>query len=350
INAGSAYITVIERNSNSQLDQQVSYSVQVNPSVGTKLVIATNFIAGTAGTILNFADSAGLTGGNGGELTFTSSDTSVIYIDSSGQMTLKKLGRVTITVTEAGSNNYLTQSVSSVIGVNINYGTDATVTGTCSMEADGTGANVTVWSKYPTRVDVSPMNSAGQVAYPYSKIFTLQAGDTINAFVPKLELVTSKATSVVAVVRQLSDGLWIGATSIDCLQRSAGTPLTASDVRVTSGDTPQKVVVDGGNGGGLSYTSNNTSVVSIDTDGTMTFVNPGKAIITVNEAGGIYLPQSTSFSVTVLPAVGNALAVPSSNIQMDVLSSQQISVSGGNGGSISYVTDDDSIVTVDANG
>ncbi|MGR1225519.1 hypothetical protein ACUVMQ_21580, partial [Aeromonas veronii] len=322
--------------------------MQVNPGVGVPLKVGLTTQYVSANTTDDFKSLFSLSGGNGGKLTFTSGDTSVVDIDSDGLMAFKKLGKVALTVTESGNDNYVSQSLTVTVAVSMQYGVDATVTGTCNLEADGTGAIMTVWSKYSTRVDLNPYTGTA-IDYKISKVINLEAGQTVTNTFDKIPLVLSNIKSIIATTRT-PEGGYIGETRIDCKNRSTGTSLTASNIIVTQGDAPTKPDLSGGNGGALNYASNNTSVVSIDTDGTMTFVNPGTAIITVNEAGGVYLPQSTSFSVTVLPAVGNALVVPSSNIQMDVLSSQQILVSGGNGGSISYVTDDDSIVTVDANG
>ncbi|EUM16568.1 hypothetical protein L465_00382 [Enterobacter sp. BIDMC 29] len=81
--------------------------------------------------------------------------------------------------------------------------------------------------------------------------------------------------------------------------------LTGSPVTATYGDPVQALATGGGNGGPLSYASDNESVVKVDKNGTLTFTGAGSATVTVSQAanGNTAAPADLKVKVTVYGAL-----------------------------------------------
>ncbi|MFS2223699.1 inverse autotransporter beta domain-containing protein [Pantoea sp. B65] len=121
-------------------------------------------------------------------------------------------------------------------------------------------------------------------------------------------------------------------------------------VQVSYGNPPLRLAISGGNSGNKLYRSTHPDVVAVDSHGELTFGNVGSASVIVSQppTETENAPGDLHIAVKVTPAAGNALTVQ--DMQLKVNQSQPLSVSGGNGGTLSYRSADSTLVTVDDQG
>ncbi|ORJ19445.1 hypothetical protein BS639_19940, partial [Rouxiella silvae] len=98
--------------------------------------------------------------------------------------------------------------------------------------------------------------------------------------------------------------------------------LTAKAVEVDFGSTPPALVVEGGNGGKLSYKSSDVNVVKVSDKGDLTLVSAGQADITVSQAATdtTAAPKAITVAVIVNKSVGAGL--DASPLTLKVLETQ----------------------------
>ncbi|MGR1225516.1 Ig-like domain-containing protein, partial [Aeromonas veronii] len=331
--AGTATVTVTEAASGNYASQSTTFSVTVNKAAGNALVAPADITA----QVNSLPVTVDVGGGNGGRRTFSSSNSAVASVNAStGQVSFLSQGTSVITVTEEPTGNYAAPSpVSFNVTVELDAGASLSVADVSATYGDvpvtlavkgGNGGALSYASADPAVVSVDTaglltFNSVGNTT-----VTVTEAGS--NKYYPQ-----SKTVSVV-------------------VKPGSGTALVApADVTVTLGDAPVTAVANGGNGGMLSYSSNDTGIVTADSNGLLTFLSPGVAIITVTEAAsGNYESQSKTFKVTVIPSVGTALVPPGDVTATFGDAPVTAEATGGNGGALSYSSSDPSVVTVDNNG
>ncbi|WP_252179764.1 inverse autotransporter beta domain-containing protein [Endozoicomonas sp. 4G] len=89
-----------------------SYQITLKKGVGKPLDVGKNMLL-----TIGESGSQPVQGGNGGVLTYSSGDTSIATVDSTGEVTSIKLGRTKITVTESETAKYLEQSARYMVTV-----------------------------------------------------------------------------------------------------------------------------------------------------------------------------------------------------------------------------------------
>ncbi|MCD8054424.1 MAG: leucine-rich repeat protein [Lachnospiraceae bacterium] len=167
----------------------VSYSNNTNAGTGTVTVTGKGNYTGTATATFTIAKasqtvtaSAGsssiyagktttVTGTGTGSITYSSSDTSIATVSSSGKVTGKKPGTVKITVKAAGNSNYNAASATVTIRVKLNKATISSLT--------NTSKGITVKWKKVTGASgyyIYRKTSGGK----YKKIATVTGGSTVT--------------------------------------------------------------------------------------------------------------------------------------------------------------------------
>ena len=223
--------------------------------------------------------SLSVSGGSGtGSLSYAVTAGDAVSIDAlSGLLTVKKAGSATVTVTQAADSNYNETSVSAAITVgkatptavfptaaSITYGQPLS----SSVLTGGSGDGTFAW-KSPDAVP--PVINSG-----FAVVFTPSDPENYVTVEQTLELVVIQA---------------------------AQTPLTVSGLpdRLTFGDAPFRLTVDGGSGTGtLSYAVTSGESVAVDAAGKVTIVHAGAAVLSVTRLGDDnYLPVSCTFHLTV---------------------------------------------------
>ncbi len=119
----------------------------------------------------------------------------------------------------------------------------------------------------------------------------------------------------------------------------------------TYGDAPFFPTVTAKNDGDLSYNSNDTAVATVTSDGLVTLQGAGSATITVTEAESThFLSQSSSITLTAARGAGAPLSIVPAISKSYGNGAFTPAVTGGNGGSLSYSSDDTDVATVLSNG
>lgn len=125
------------------------------------------------------------------------------------------------------------------------------------------------------------------------------------------------------------------------------------DRTVVWGDAPQKVSPKGGNGGVLSYSSSDPKRIAIEEKtGQMHWLQPGSPVtITVNEAASPnFQPQSMRFNITLLKKAADRLIAPADIAVGWQSAPQHVTVDGGNGGTLTFVSNHPDIVVANDDG
>ncbi|WP_163931304.1 Ig-like domain-containing protein [Paraferrimonas sp. SM1919] len=288
------------------------------------------------------------TGGNGGTLSFESSDPSIASIDSStGIVNLHSVGVTTITVEEAATEQFEGQDAQAVLtvlkagpqspaftalsatGLSVKYGAMA-------QSLTVTGGNGGAISYASDNTDVATVDANGLVTFGNAGVVTITVTEaTTDNFLAQ----EAEATITVAQLTVTDDGY---------------TSLSFADASYEYGEvfTP---TVTGGNGGTLSYSSSNSSIVSISAAGELEAVGVGAANITVTEKGSNnYASQSVTAELIISKTTisnGNVTLISAADINASYGSEPvQIEVQDGNGGNLSYQSANTNIATVDNNG
>ncbi|MEH6824550.1 MAG: Ig-like domain-containing protein [Motiliproteus sp.] len=332
VGVGSATITATEAVSANYLGQSAQMMVTVAKGAGVPLATAAA-IAKTYGDA-NFTPA--LSGGNGGAISYSSDNPSVATVDSNGLVTITGAGSVVITVTEALSANYLSQSVNTTVTV-------AKATGT-------------------------PLATAAAIAKTYGDVAFTPAlsggnGGVLGYLSDNSSVATVDNNGLVTIVGAGSANITgTEAVSANYLGQSAqfavtvakagGTPLaTTAAIAKTYGDAAFTPALSGGNGGPISYSSDNSNVASVDSNGLVTIAGAGRAAITVTEAASVnFQGQSISVTVSVAKAAGSPLATAAAIAKTYGDTAFTPSLSGGNGGVLSYRSDNSGVASVDNNG
>ncbi|GAA5186007.1 hypothetical protein [Ferrimonas gelatinilytica] len=235
-----------------------------------------------------------VSGGNDGFISYSSSDNSVATVGaSSGQVTIIGAGRTTITASEAESSRYFSQSTSYLLTVKkapgkpITIGDDMLLTygdeDFVQAAEGGNGEAIRYTSSDPTVASVNTESGVVSIKGAGAAVITATQAESENYL--------SQSASYQVVVAKASG--------------AAGTPLFfAGDVNKFEDDPPFSYSAQGGNGGHVSYSSNNEQVASVDSNGLVTIKGSGEAQIIAQEAeSNNYFGQSTSYILTVEPVI-----------------------------------------------
>lgn len=286
-------------------------------------------------------------------VSYSSSNTSVATVSANGLVTAISQGSTTITVTttEGGFTDTSSIDVLEVSG-GTNLALNKTVTGTGTADGanvpanlvdnDPTGASRWSVSGFPQSATIDlgieySLESTEIVCYsdraykyvtevsssssgPFTEIVD-RTGNTTQgtASSPIIDVFSPVNARYVRVTVSGADsytGSWVSLTevrvfgeSIDNTVPVTGVSLTQSSASLTVGDTQQmSVVVSPSNASNpnVSYSSNNSSVASVDTNGLVTAQGTGTATITVTTVDGTF----TDTSLITVSSVGGTLPAP----------------------------------------
>ncbi|MBO5152178.1 MAG: Ig-like domain-containing protein, partial [Methanobrevibacter sp.] len=215
-----------------------------------------------------------LTPAGAGNLTFTSSDEDLVFVEDNVTIVANSQGQAIITVSFAGNENY-TAAENKTITVNVALN-DASVSvenDTMDLKVDETSAiNATIEPdtimlkiKYTSSDDsVATVDKNGIVTAVGEgrAIITLEVGDD--------EIYAKISTTVTVTVKKID-------TSID---------VDSSSLELEIGDNSSIVAtLTPADAGNVTFTSSNSSVVTVDAKGNVKAVGAGEANITVSFAG-----------------------------------------------------------------
>ena len=345
--AGTAIITAKRSiDSASAIELNATLSLTVNKGEQAPLVFDESFVTtgySTNKKVVNFA-----TGGTGnGAITYSIDDTNVATINSTnGQLTLKSIGKATVTASKAGNANYSTISNSYELTVNnkkeqpafsfaqssitLNYQVGGVTTSNIAQGGAGNG-EITYRSDNEA---IATVNNKGVV--------TIKSAGKTKIRATKAEDITYNPTEAsydLTVNKIAQTGFGFAQSTVTATYLPDGT------IRHTA---------TGGESEGLvTYDSNNTSVATVNNNGVVTIQGAGTAIITATKAEDTnYQAIASSYVLVVNKAqqtgFGFAKVVFIVAYTTDKKISNIIAQGGQTTGAITYRIDDTSVATIDS--
>ncbi|MCJ8312961.1 MAG: Ig-like domain-containing protein [Pseudomonadales bacterium] len=295
--AGSVSISVIEKTSELVEIQSISFVLEINKSKSGQ----TNYQDLTTSDINklygvdNF--SVEYTGGNAGVISYQSSDNLIASIDLDGEITVHKVGTITITINEAESSNFVGQSNNLELVINksqsgqTNYQdlTTSNINTTYGAEnftINYTGSNGGEISYVSSDVNIASIDVNGEVTVKALGEVTI----TINEAVSENFAGQMIDTTLNIVKAGLGDAGFNNLSFIDT-QKSA--PLA-------QGNLSQNV--NGGNAGVIQYGSSDETIATVNQQtGYVTFLKQGQVNISATELETeFYLEQTLSYQLTIV--------------------------------------------------
>jgi len=329
VGAGTAIISATQAADTQYASATTSYTVNV--------ILASQSIAFAqvgpldlplAETLTNSASGSG-----SAAITYSSSDTGVATVDSAGLVTTVNVGSSTISATQAADNQYASATISYTLNVvlasqSISFAQTGpldlpfaeTLTNTAT---GGAGSGATTYNSSDT--GVATVDSAGQVT-------TVNVGTTtISA--------TKAADTLYAATTSSYDVNVIQAEQSIAFAQIGPFNLLLGDFQTNA--------ASGSGGGAITYSSDDTSVATVDSAGRVTTVDLGTSIISATQAADTqYAAATGSYSVTVtLIAFGQV-----GPFDLLVGDTQTNTATGSGNGAITYSSDDTGVATVDSVG
>ncbi|WP_437611036.1 inverse autotransporter beta domain-containing protein, partial [Erwinia sp. V71] len=337
LSAGSATITVSQpATSTEQAPAPLTVPVTVGKSAGTPLRVEslTLYVGETK--------PLGISGGNNGPLSFSTPSVGVFTVSADARLTALTSTNTTVslTITEAESENYLSQkyTISVMVkrypaiplqgpsAVSVNYGSAA-------QQLNITGGNVggkTVYTSFDSAV--VQVSDSGLMTF-------LKGGNT--------QITVSQPATV---SHDAPEKLIIPVT----VKKNAGTPLQAKDMQLTVYDS-LPVTLSGGNRGQLAYYSSDSDKIAVSSSGVVTArkgtgSQPVAVTVTEKESDN-YLGQSTVFNVTAALKNSAPLQGPEPITVDQGAAAQQLNITGGNnGGALTFHSHNLPVVKVTSDG
>ena len=199
--------------------------------------------------------------GNQGHLSYTSSDLSVAEVDTSGNVTAKKVDTATITITAAETKNY--KETKKEITVTVVKGTQFITASDLSLT-------------YPETGSISVSGNVGDLTY--------ESYNTAIATVDTAGKVTAKGAgdTRILITALETDNYKKATKEITVNVAKAAQTITASDLSLTYPESGSISV--SGNKGDLTYKSSNKAVATVDADGKVMAEGAGDTKITITAA------------------------------------------------------------------
>ena len=274
-----------------------------------------------------------------GNLTFTSSDESVVIVDSEGNFIAVGEGEAAITVSFAGNRKYKASSDTVTFTVS-RYDTEISVEDSyyelivddndvIVAELDPDVGDITFTSSDESVVTVDSQGNIKAVGGGRTGIIVSFSGDY-----------KYKPSRVVVTV------------SVSKFDTSIGIDEYFLDMYV--GDDDAIVAeLDPEEAGELTFTSSDESVVTVDSEGNVVAVGEGEAIITVSFDGDYKYNAAEDATVTVnVSKIDTTIGIDEDSLELFV--GDEVSVVAEldpvGAGNVTFVSSDESVVTVDSEG
>ena len=324
-------------------DYSVEYSSNINAGIDTAVVkvagkgdytgevIKTFSIAKADQTItasdlsLTYPESGKITvSRNEGDLSFTSSDTSIAGVDESGNVTAKGAGTAEITIKAAATANY--NEVEKKVTVTI-------------AKADQTITASDLSLTFPNGGKITASGNKGKLTYTSS--------NTAVAAVDASGNVTAKGagTATITIKAAATSNYNAASEQVTVTIAKAKQTITASNLSLTFPKSGK--ITASGNEGKLTYTSSKTSVATVDASGNVTAKGAGTAAITIKAAAtSNYKAASKQITVTVAKAA-QSITTKAKASSVAVGKTVAVTTTGAQG-KVSYKTSDTAIATVNA--
>ncbi len=215
-------------------------------------------------------------------VSWSSNNTSVATVSSNGLVTPKSTGSATITVRTEDGSNLTAQCIVTVK----QYATSISLSET----------NVTICTGNTLQLAATVMPSTTS-----NPSVTWTSSNTSVATVSSTGLVTAKSTGNATITARTADGSNLSAScSVTVKQLATSISLSQTEATMYTGNTLQltaTVLPSTTSNPAVTWTSSNTSVATVSSEGLVTAVSPGNAIITATTTDGSNLSATCSLFV-----------------------------------------------------
>lgn len=281
--AGTTIVTIYAKNSSGTVISSKSFTVTVNKKAAS-LSFASNSLTKSYGSS-SFTNS--LTKVTDGTVSYSSSNTSVATVDSStGLVSLKGVGSCTITAKALAGSNYNAALVSYTLTV-------TKASAVFSFES------TSVSKTYGDASFVNPLttNTTGTITYSSSNTSVA----TINSSTGRVTIQGAGSCTITATAA--SNTNYASGSKSYSLTVNRGTPqmrFANSYVYADYGETPSYNTLTTNADGKITYSSSDTSVATVDSNGYVIGVGVGTCRITATAAtGNKYKSAAASYSLTI---------------------------------------------------
>jgi hypothetical protein len=268
------------------------------PEVTTSFVVGkgNQTISGVTSTLSKTVGSAAYslnaTASSGLAISYASSNTKVAKVATNGTVTIVGAGTATLTVSQAGDANYnAAKSLTQVLTV------ASTVPVISSVSVNGTVESM-------LSVSINATNSPTNYAVTSG---TLPSGLSLNATTGVISGIPIVATNrKIMVIRATNaSGNGTGNVTFKIAKGSQTISGVTSTLSKTVGSAAYSLNATASSALKLSYKSSNTKVAKVATNGTVTIVKAGTAILTVSQTGNANYNAASSVkqTLTVTPTV-----------------------------------------------
>ena len=293
------------------------------------------------GQTLTLTATVKVLGGAATTVTWKSSAAAVASVDKNGKVTALKPGTAKITATstvDKTKTNTVTITVTApeaVTGVTIDQGdqslqTGGTVSLTATVAATGGAPTTVTWSSGDT--SVATVDTSGMVTAVAQGTATITATSTFD---------NTKSDSITVTVAPPS----VTSVTIDQGNKSV---LVGGNVQLTA-----TVAALGGADLSVTWSSDDTSIATVDASGLVTGVAAGQAHITATSNFDNTKSDTVTLTVATAPSItsvtineGNQAINQGATVQLTVT----VNAAGGADPSVTWSSDDTSIATVDGTG
>ena len=263
-------------------------------------------------------------------VTWSSNNTSVATVSSSGVVTAKAVGNATITVTTNDGSKKATCSVKvnpvSVTGVSLDY----------------TSLTMNVGNTQALTATVSPSDAT-------DKSVTWSSSNTSVATVSASGVVTAKAAGSATITVTTNDGGWTATCAVTVNIPVTGVSVTPTSLTLNQGETQSltaTVTPSNAADKSVSWSSSNTSVATVSSSGVVTATGGGTATVTVTTNDGGF--TATCAVTVIVPVTGVSLDKTTLTMSEGDTKTLTATVTPSNATDkeVSWSTDDASVVTV----
>ena len=264
--------------------------------------------------------------GNKGELSYTSSNTDIATVDSTGKVTAKGIGTATIMISAEETDNY-EAAAPKEITVTVSKAAQTITASDLTLAYLKTGTitisgNKGELSYTSSNTDIATVDSTGKVTAKGigTATITISAGETDNYEAAEPKSITVTVTK-------------------------AAQSITASNLSLTFPNSGK--ITASGNKGSLSYRSSNTAIATVDSAGKVTAKGAGKATITITAAAtSNYNAATKQITVTVAKAAQSITAKAAAS-SIAVGKTTTVSITGAKG-TKSFKSSDTTVAAVNA--
>lgn len=223
---------------------------------------------------------------NAGELNYTSSDENIVKVDANGTITAINNGKANITISFAGNDKYAAAETK-IITVSVKLPTEITVqNATIDMKCG---------DEYKPVVSINPPD-VGELIYTSSDENVVKV-DSNGTFIA---IGSGKANVTISFAGNDQYLASKNTIAVTVTLKNASITVENTTLEIKYNETYDIVATTSPEGLTVSYTSSNETVATVDSNGKITAVGTGHAVITVSVGGdGIYALNSTTIDVHV---------------------------------------------------